>query len=1113
MKKKFLALLLAALMVVSLLPTVAFAAWEGEGNGSAATPWLIGKNTPSDVTAVLSEDGTTLTFSGTGAMQDFETNNAPWAPCRDNITAAVIHPGVTSLGAKTFSGFSIAYLTVKAENPPNINVSSFNDGALEAIYVPYGTVETYKTADDWIDFGNYIKPAYTVSVAAATHGTVTVDKDWFPLDTYTEASAATGTVTVTATPAEGYALTSLKYNDGTDHDITEAKSFTMPTANVTVTAVFKEIPTLTVTSAIKEYDGVPIGTIRKSSVETTAASYACYKDKELEEILTYYPTYETNSAGAITVQYSEDNGDTWEEPEAENPTKYKDPVDVLYRLLIEETDDYAAVTSETQRIWIKPRQVTVTAPTGLEYDLDKTDEEIDDDITSKITVENVLAGEEDDIFVYWKRDGKLGEREGNKDYEITFVDDCGDAIDDPVEQIKYVVTYQNGGFKFTGAEKSLTLTATPYDGDYDGEEHLIEIEGAYGKIGGISYSVEDDAGKTITPDNVYIRVKGTEDWTLVNSFTPYKDKCDLTLELKAEKEGYADATAEVAFKIKPRIVVFHAKDGEKEFDATPLTQPEYYEDTSAEEAAYKEKWGTDEVPYDSTGFVAGEGFESELVMTPESTITDVGEETNVIDQSPDKTALNSDTNPDNYIISYLNGTLKVTHTHETDTHHDAVDATCEEYGTVEYWDCTGCDKKLDQDAKEIEDITDPTKPATGHNFTGDAVSNNNGTHSFKCVNGTCEAVGTMDGQTAIKNGTETCTFDGEYVIGTGEHAGEHGQKCVCGDVGNYTAHTFDGEYVIGEGENEGKHAQKCICGEIGEYVAHDFTSGDCVCGAKAKGVCEYTETVKFTEGTFGMKLGGKDMGWFKFEAVDGGWKIMKTAKPGLLGTILNPYLAMKDGKLTYTDSDNATIWTYKNGAFSASVKATQKSSGYWFGFIYIPGRGSKTVTTTYYLSTVTENAKLSTCCTCAELYKTVTSGEHDYKYVNKCNGTHDKICKNCGEKTNESCVYNPDTHKCVCGAYDPHEADVKISVDVKTKNTKQYSGFLFWGTWKNVTTYTATIKTEATGVKVTKVQYQLNGGKWMTGTSVSSDKPIETLKVKAWDSNGNVHEYTYTKGN
>ena len=43
---------------------------------------------------------------------------------------------------------------------------------------------------------------------------------------------------------------------------------------------------------------------------------------------------------------------------------------------------------------------------------------------------------------------------------------------------------------------------------------------------------------------------------------------------------------------------------------------------------------------------------------------------------------------------------------------------------------------------------------------------------------------------------------------------------------------------------------------------------------------------------------------------------------------------------------------------------------------------------------------------------------------------------------------------------------------------------------------------------------QLNGGsKWIPGAIVCSDKPIETLNVRVWDSNGIVHEYTYTETN
>ncbi|MDO5447626.1 MAG: hypothetical protein Q4F34_07610, partial [Prevotellaceae bacterium] len=53
------------------------------------------------------------------------------------------------------------------------------------------------------------------------------------------------TVMVKLAPDEGYFVESIKYNDGTDHDITDTGSFTMPQANVTITATFEEIPIYT----------------------------------------------------------------------------------------------------------------------------------------------------------------------------------------------------------------------------------------------------------------------------------------------------------------------------------------------------------------------------------------------------------------------------------------------------------------------------------------------------------------------------------------------------------------------------------------------------------------------------------------------------------------------------------------------------------------------------------------------------------------------------------------------------------------------------------------------------------------------------------------------------
>lgn len=76
--------------------------------------------------------------------------------------------------------------------------------------------------------------SYTVTVDdTVEHGTVTVSKTTAIKDEE---------ITVTVTPDDGYLLNTLVYNDGdNDHDIMADKTFTMPEANVTVTATFKSV--------------------------------------------------------------------------------------------------------------------------------------------------------------------------------------------------------------------------------------------------------------------------------------------------------------------------------------------------------------------------------------------------------------------------------------------------------------------------------------------------------------------------------------------------------------------------------------------------------------------------------------------------------------------------------------------------------------------------------------------------------------------------------------------------------------------------------------------------------------------------------------------------------
>ena len=75
---------------------------------------------------------------------------------------------------------------------------------------------------------------YTVTWSAPSNGTIT-------------------TVTITTDPDDGYKLSTLKYNDGSDHDIKAAKTFTMPGHAVSITAEFEADSGTNVSVSIQDY--------------------------------------------------------------------------------------------------------------------------------------------------------------------------------------------------------------------------------------------------------------------------------------------------------------------------------------------------------------------------------------------------------------------------------------------------------------------------------------------------------------------------------------------------------------------------------------------------------------------------------------------------------------------------------------------------------------------------------------------------------------------------------------------------------------------------------------------------------------------------------------------
>ena len=65
---------------------------------------------------------------------------------------------VTTIGGSAFAAFNNALYTVhmKGETPANIQTSSFKKFDGFKIYVPKGTVDTYKTTGNWVSFADYI---------------------------------------------------------------------------------------------------------------------------------------------------------------------------------------------------------------------------------------------------------------------------------------------------------------------------------------------------------------------------------------------------------------------------------------------------------------------------------------------------------------------------------------------------------------------------------------------------------------------------------------------------------------------------------------------------------------------------------------------------------------------------------------------------------------------------------------------------------------------------------------------------------------------------------------------------------------------------------------------
>ena len=123
MKKRLISAIVSLCMLLTMVPTVAFATDSESGTPvTSGTCGAVGNE--SNVTWKLTQNNEdsenptyTLTISGSGAMENLnnstETENIsdgagtyPWATWKDNITKIVIDDGVTSIGSKAFIDYT-----------------------------------------------------------------------------------------------------------------------------------------------------------------------------------------------------------------------------------------------------------------------------------------------------------------------------------------------------------------------------------------------------------------------------------------------------------------------------------------------------------------------------------------------------------------------------------------------------------------------------------------------------------------------------------------------------------------------------------------------------------------------------------------------------------------------------------------------------------------------------------------------------------------------------------------------------------------------------------------------------------------------------------------------
>ena len=300
----------------------------------------------------------------------------------------------------------------------------------------------------------------------------------------------------------------------------------------------------------------------------------------------------TASVEGATIEYSIDGGTTWTTtvPTIKNVGEIK----VIVKASMA---NYSDATAE-YTLKVTPRTVTLKSETASKtYDGDPL-------TRPNVTIEGdgFVAGEVTDIKA-------TGSVTNVSDSPVT--NTIVYTTTDKFVEGNYDITKDEGELTITKSDK-LTVSATGYDGKYDGQTHNGNVTATEGAT--LSYST--DNGETWTATEPTIKNVG-----------------EINVIVKASMANYSDATAKYTLKVTPRTVTLTSETASKTYDGTALTKPE--------------------VTVTGDGFVDGEV--TDIKATGSVTNVSEGEVTNAITFVPGDAF-----NAGNYKIEKAEGKLSIT---------------------------------------------------------------------------------------------------------------------------------------------------------------------------------------------------------------------------------------------------------------------------------------------------------------------------------------------------------------------------------------------------------------------------------------------------------------------